>query len=142
MKYAIWQIKLSKKQIDLINEKGHDAVPQHLAKINMQLHAWGNLAELAHEAVTNGFYTHVANIEAHNPEHVFNIGNIGYEEEIERLAPMHSISVGDVIVDPDGQCIVVADFGFIAFSHNPSMSAECTCYGCTTQRHSCIKDAA
>ena len=141
MKYAIWQIKLSKEQRDLINNKGRDAVPAHLAKIDMQF-AGDSIGQLAHEAVTNGFYTHVANIEAHNPDHVFNIGNIGYEEEIERLAPMHSISVGDVIVDEDGQCIVVADFGFIAFSHNPEMCAECTCYGCTTQRHACIKDAA
>ena len=44
---------------------------------------------------------HVATIEAVDLNAVFEIGNIGPEDKIERLAPMHSISVGDVIIDED-----------------------------------------
>ena len=38
-------------------------------------------------------------IKAEDCDEVFKIGNIGPEEHIERVGRMHSISVGDVIVD-------------------------------------------
>ena len=38
-------------------------------------------------------------IKAEDCDEVFQIGNIGPEEHIERVGRMHSISVGDVIVD-------------------------------------------
>ena len=38
-------------------------------------------------------------IKAEDCDEVFQIGNIGPEEHIERVSRMHSISVGDVIVD-------------------------------------------
>lgn len=38
-------------------------------------------------------------IKADDLDEVFEIGNIGPEEHIERVGPMHSISVGDIIVD-------------------------------------------
>jgi hypothetical protein len=43
---------------------------------------------------------------------VFDIGNIGPESSIKRLAPMHSVSVGDVIVDETGRGVYVAPLGF------------------------------
>jgi hypothetical protein len=60
----------------------------------------------------NNFYEHVCNIEADSLDEVFEVGNIGPEEKIYRLRPMHSISVGDLIVDPTGNMYVVASFGF------------------------------
>ena len=42
---------------------------------------------------------HVAIIEATNLREVFEIGNIGPEEAITRVAPMRSISVGDLVYD-------------------------------------------
>jgi len=43
---------------------------------------------------------------------VFEAGNIGPEDRITRHDHMHSISVGDIIEDPDGVKHVVASFGF------------------------------
>jgi hypothetical protein len=34
------------------------------------------------------------------------------KKDIERLAPMHSVSVGDVIVDEQGHAVYVAPLGF------------------------------
>ena len=124
MKYAIYQIQLTDAQYDLINAEGHDAVPSHAAKLKMTMDFSGNkIGGLAYDAFEAGYYTHVANIEADNANEVFEIGNIGPEENIERLARMSSLSVGDVIVDEEGQCIVVAPIGFVAFSFNPKMAA-------------------
>jgi urease accessory protein UreE len=126
MKYAIYQIRLTDAQIDRINEtQSFESVPAKKAKIDMDMDFSGDkIGGLAYDAfVVNKFYTHVANIEASSPNEVFHIGNIGPEENIERLAQMHSLSVGDVIVDEEGQCIVVAPIGFVAFSHDWRLAA-------------------
>jgi len=60
-------------------------------------------------------YSKVAVIEAEDLEDVFTIGNIGPEGKIERIAPMHSVSVGDVIVDNNGFASVCMPMGFKQF---------------------------
>jgi hypothetical protein len=60
-----------------------------------------------------GLYKPVAYIQAESLGLVFDIGNIGPEKYIERLAPMHSISVGDVIVNENGEAHFVAPVGFV-----------------------------
>lgn len=125
MKYKILQIKLTETQIDIINSKGHDAVPKQIMRldiaeagqIRMMDRDHEDIAALAAKALKLGYYTHVANITigdgGPNPlEAVFDIGNIGPEECIERINRMHSISVGDVIVDENGVTNVVASIGF------------------------------
>jgi len=59
-------------------------------------------------------YEEVAEIEADTLDEVFEIGNIGPDEKIKRFdfAPMHSISVGDVIRNDKYECYVVAPCGF------------------------------
>ena len=57
-------------------------------------------------------YDEVAAIEADTLDEVFEIGNIGPEEKIERFDRMHSISVGDVIRNDKYECYVVASCGF------------------------------
>jgi hypothetical protein len=57
-------------------------------------------------------YTKVAEIDALSLDHVFEIGNIGPEKNIQRLKPMHSVSVGDVIVDNVGNAFFVDNYGF------------------------------
>lgn len=124
MKFAIYQIQLSDAQYDLINAKGHDAVPAHMAKMEMTMDFAGNkIGGLASDAMDNGFYSHVSNIEATDFNDVFEVGNIGPESSIERLGRMSSLSVGDVIVGEDGQVVVVASVGFVAFSFNPKLAA-------------------
>ena len=125
MKFAIYQIRITDAEVDLINATGDfNSVPKKKAKIDMEFdfagHKIGGLADAAWEA---GYYTHVANIEADGYNEVFQIGNIGPEENIERLQRMHSISVGDVIVGEDGTLAVVAPIGFVQFGYNPKMAA-------------------
>lgn len=57
-------------------------------------------------------YEEVAAIEADTLDEVFEIGNIGPEEKIERFDRMHSISVGDVIRNDKYECYLVKSIGF------------------------------
>jgi hypothetical protein len=59
-------------------------------------------------------YVIVGKIKANDLDHVFEIGNIGPEQNIIRSNhPMHSISVGDVIFnEQDKKYSVVQSFGF------------------------------
>lgn len=124
MKYAVYQIQLSDAQIDLINDKGHDAVPAQVAKLKMSMDYNGDrIGQAAYEAFDAGYYTHVANITADCVSDVYTIGNIGPMKSIERISPMSSISVGDIIVNEEGQMVVVAPVGFVNFSFRPELSA-------------------
>jgi hypothetical protein len=59
-------------------------------------------------------YEEVCEIEADSLDEVFEIGNIGPDEKIRRFdfAPMHSISVGDVIMTETYELYVVKGLGF------------------------------
>lgn len=54
----------------------------------------------------------VAIVNANSFSHVFEIGNIGPEENIARIAPMRSVSVGDVIMSENGIAKFVDKYGF------------------------------
>jgi hypothetical protein len=125
MKFAIYQIQITAAQRKTINEsKDFDAVPAFAAKIKMKTHFTGNkIGGLASEAFEAGYYTHVANITAEDYNDCFEVGNVGPDDQIERLSRMSSLSVGDVIVAEDGTVAVIDAIGFVAFSHNPSIAA-------------------
>ena len=57
-------------------------------------------------------YEHVADLDASDLNEAFQIGNIGPEEAYTRHKPMHSISVGDILVLEDNKVHIVASFGF------------------------------
>jgi len=61
MKYHILQISLTDAEIDLINEKGHDAVARHARHLDQDI--------LIHD------YDHVANFEADSLAEVVALGN-------------------------------------------------------------------
>lgn len=63
-------------------------------------------------AAARDLYEKVAVIEADSFDGVFQVGNIGPEQNIERLAPMHSLSVGDIILADSGEVVYVAPYGF------------------------------
>ena len=113
MKYAIHQIHLSNEQIDEINTSNEvPAYYQHKLAVTMPF-SDDSVAKRVKDVETAAYlYSHVGNITADSLEGVFEAGNIGPEERIERLAPMSSVSVGDVIVDEDGVASVVDSFGF------------------------------
>ena len=88
--YAVFQVRPSREDAIAANRGEH--VPR--------VHAWREaLLEVnPGPGLDGGFYEHVCDIEADTLDHVFEVGNVGPEERITRHAPMHSISVGDVIV--------------------------------------------
>ena len=110
MNYKLYQIQLTEAEYNKINAEGHNSVPKHKAKLDMSFN--DNVAELASDAFSKGYYTHVSNIEAEGLEGVFEVGNIGPESSIERLGKMHSVSVADVVETPEGVRHVVASVGF------------------------------
>ena len=123
MIYQVYQIHLTNEDIALINSTGdHAAVPANALKQKMSF-GRDRIGGYAAEAWDKGYYTHVANITAEDINEVFEIGNIGPEQNIERIAQMHSVSVGDMIIVDDGTQVVVADIGFIAIGHKPEMVA-------------------
>jgi len=111
MKYKIFQIKLTDAEVDMVNDKGHDSVPKNSMRLDMNLRA-NDTGILAAKAFKLGYYTHVSNITADSLEGVFHVGNMGPESSIERISPMHSLSVGDIVEDETGKMSVVADWGF------------------------------
>lgn len=62
------------------------------------------------------YYEGVATIEANNLDEVFEIGNIGSPEQINRIGKMRSISVGDII-GIRGEYYVVMPCGFELLTH-------------------------
>ena len=124
--YKIFQIRLSDEDYAKINETGHVSVPKNKARIEIHVATYDDkdISSLVREALDRGFYDHVADIEAADLHDVFRVGNVGPEELITRQpivtewAPMHSISVGDVIEDTDGVRHVVLPRGFAPVSIN------------------------
>ena len=112
MKYQLYQIHLTDAEVDKINAEGHDAVDKHKMKLDMSIGMKKDISSIAKKALELGYYTHVSNITADDLNGVFEVGNIGPEENIERLAPMHSVSVGDVVEDETGDQFVCASFGW------------------------------
>lgn len=98
-KYTVFQINLSDEQYD------NNAVREMYLDTIM-----GPTDEAI--AAARDLYEKVAVIEADSFDGVFQIGNIGPEQNIERLAPMHSLSVGDIILADSGEVVYVAPYGF------------------------------
>lgn len=98
-KYTVFQINLSDEQYDV------NAVRE------MYLDTIMNPTDNA-IAAARDLYEKVAVIEADSFDGVFQVGNIGPEQNIERLAPMHSLSVGDIILADSGEVVYVASYGF------------------------------
>lgn len=105
-KFQVRQIILTDAEVDAVNAAA-DAreIPKYMAYTK----AMFGEPQLG---IAGGFYETVAEIEARDLEHVFEVGNMGPESAIKRLAQMHSVSVGDLVVDEAGVTHLVARFGF------------------------------
>lgn len=109
MKYSVYQIRLSEQIHNEVNRlNSHDAAarsfPEYKAHLDVTMGKYDN-SYLKH-------YTHVCTIDANDLEQVFERGNIGPEHCIERHAPMHSVSVGDLVRDPNGVLHLCASMGW------------------------------
>lgn len=95
MRYSVYQIKIEQFSPANVRDAYMDAMMGRAAR---------GLAE--------NLYVKVAEIEANDLDEVFDIGNIGPEENITRIGRMSSISVGNIIEDAAGKRFVVANYGF------------------------------
>ena len=107
--FTVHQITLTDAEVAIINREGHGAVPKHKASLDISIA--GDQGAAAGLAWLAGHYTEAAKLVAVDLEDVFEIGNCGPETSIARTAPMHSVSVGDIVEGPDG-LHVVASVGF------------------------------
>ena len=111
MQYQVHQIHVTDAEVKKINTEGHNSVEKHKMKLDMSFSE--DASAIAKSAFEKGYYTHVSNITTDNGlEGVFETGNIGPEENIERLHRMYSVSVGDIVVCPKGKKHLVASIGF------------------------------
>ena len=61
-------------------------------------------------------YEHVADVEADGEEDAFRLLNLFDDESlINRRKPMHSLSVGDILIDDNGVYLFCDSFGFRPF---------------------------
>jgi hypothetical protein len=111
MSYQVYQLKIARHVYDYVNQVGH-------AEAAVKYPEWKVARDIRFEGSANwepSMFAHfglVCEIAATSLNEVFDIGNIGPEEKIVRHDRMHSVSVGDIIQDPDGVFHMVDDFGF------------------------------
>lgn len=111
MQFTVLQIQVADSVYDEVNALGHEAAankyPEYRAYMDTMCRG-----SKAYKAEHSQYYKPVCSIDAEDLNGVFQIGNIGPESRITRLAPMHSVSVGDIIEDPQGAQYMVNSFGF------------------------------
>ena len=66
-------------------------------------------------------YVHVADLAVNTLSEAYEVGNIGPEDKYTRYKTMHSVSVGDILVDEDNTPFVVAPFGFEELDHDKEL---------------------
>ena len=104
--WKLHQIRLEDKLVELINKEGWKCHVKALAWTEAQLKGDPTIG------LTHDCYEHVANVIADDLEHVFEVGNIGPEDRLERIRDMHSISVGDIIENAEGIRFVCKRIGW------------------------------
>ena len=105
--FTVYQIDLSDIS-DLINKEGWKCHVKAVAYTQASIYDNPAIGVMHFDSC----YTKVAEVVADDLDHVFEVGNIGPEDRITRLAPMHSFSVGDIIEDAEGNRWMIANVGF------------------------------
>ena len=122
MKYHILQINLTDAEVDLINEKGHDAVARHARHLNVTISdKFDDL--LIHD------YDHVADFYTNSLAEVVNLGNADIDRknhpQINIVADhpdqgLASIGEGDIIINSKTlKCYYDTGYKFIALDVKP-----------------------
>ena len=111
MQFRVLQIQVDRCVSDCVNALGHSGAaaqyPEYAARMDTSFKG-----SLGYKPEYAQYYKQVCSIDADDLDAVFEIGNIGPESRITRLAPMHSVCVGDIIEDPQGKQYMVNSFGF------------------------------
>lgn len=104
---TIYQIQLTDEQIDIINERGHEAVPAQRAKLNVMFGASNfRTSDLQ-------YYTETMQVDTDDLEEAFELTNLWNQpERVTRVGDMQSsTSVGDIFQKGD-RFYMVDNFGF------------------------------
>ena len=79
---------------------------------------WNNREDFKFEPWWQQCFTHVANVDTACPDEAFHIMNLWgeeNEEKVTRIGPLHSLSVGDVLIDElTGNALLCAPSGWTA----------------------------
>lgn len=109
-KFKLIQIQ-SNKDSDVyvaLNEDNPTAVQKELRRAYLDcISGFGVSAALGF-----GLFKHVSDLMAPSLEMTFEVGNLGPEEQITRHAPMHSLSVGNIVIDEDGKAFSCESVGW------------------------------
>jgi hypothetical protein len=105
MKYEVYQINFSREEVNQINA-GELKEDYNLYLNTVCFPKAADITPAKH------LYKKAGVVEADSLDEVFDIGNIGPDEKITRLGPFHSVSVGDIVVDPENRAWLVASIGF------------------------------
>jgi hypothetical protein len=105
----VYQIQLTDAEIQELNSKGWGGL-----EADTRLAAYRDRG-LKFKSKYFQFYDHVANVDAADLEEAFTLMNLWNDEsKVERLGPLSSMSVGDILETEDGQRYRCASFGFTA----------------------------
>lgn len=119
MIYKLFQINFSNEEVYKINSNDPEFRPIYEAYLESICRA------KCQKAIDLGLYKLTALVSANSLDDVFEIGNIGPEKNIARIAEqMHSVSVGDIIKTPEGEWYAVASFGFDRLEKFPNEGLE------------------
>jgi hypothetical protein len=111
MLFTVLQIQISDRVYNRVNALGHELAAEEFPEYRARMDTMFKGSD-GYKLEYAKYYKPVCTITAPNLNRVFDIGNIGPEESITRLGQMHSISVGDIIEDPNGTQYMVDRMGF------------------------------
>jgi hypothetical protein len=102
----VYQIRLTDAEVDAINRD--ESFPKAKAFFDREF-------DRLFKAENFQYYTHVANVHTNDMEDAFRAMNLWEQpEQVDRLGPCSSMSVGDILELEDGSRHRVASFGFTA----------------------------
>lgn len=104
--FKVLQIKLNREEIHAINA-GEDWIKEKYTA-HLQASVRGKVEDTK-------YHVHVANVDTNDEEEAFSIMNRWEPEDnarVERFGELHSLSVGDILIDEQGKARVCAPCGF------------------------------
>tara|TARA_B110000902_G_C13795992_1_gene394027 strand:- start:50 stop:436 length:387 start_codon:yes stop_codon:yes gene_type:complete len=109
--YSLYQIPMVREAYDYVNQvgwaKAFEKYPIVEARQNLQCKG-----SEAMETRFAEYFVKVCDIKCDSPEEAFRIHNFQEEDSMIRYAPQHTMSVGDVLVGPEGDVLMCDSFGW------------------------------
>lgn len=116
----VYQITSLREISSQINELGWTRASEKFLEVRAHLECSFRGSEGWQEDFTS-VYQHVADVATNDPEEAFRLMNVWDDpESVKQLGkPVHSLSVGDILVADDGTALMVDSVGFRAIPFTP-----------------------